>query len=262
MRKPPKHVFAAAVSALALLAPAALPTPAAAQFGSGVVVCANCASEVTAGLQQAQQVLQVAKMVENNIVQAQQFATQMQQYANMLQNTKLLSGSEFGNLVQDIQKVRGIINTGKSLAYTASNLDNDFKARFKGLAAYKGAGLLDPDDIQHRYEAWSEDTNETALTALKALGAEAGTLDDEAALMAKLQERAGTADGQMEAVQVGNELAVATVGQMQKLRSLQMLQVQLMAKDMAAQGDKEAAAVAQAVERYQVFDATYDGKTY
>lgn len=262
MRKPLKHAYVVAASAVALLAPAIMPTPAAAQFGSGVVVCANCSSEATAVLQHAQQALQVAKMVENNIVQAQQFATQIQQYSNMLQNTKLLDGTQFGNLVQDIQKVRGIINQGKSLAYTASNLDNQFKERFKGLANYKAAGLLDADDMQGRYQAWSEDTNETALTAMKALGAEAENLDDEATLMAKLQERAGTADGQMEAAQVGNELAVAAVGQMQKLRSLQMLQVQLMAKQMASDNDKEAAAMAQAVERYKVFDATYDGKTY
>lgn len=259
MRKPPKLALAA--SALAVLAPAILPSPAAArQFGSGVVVCTNCASEVTAAMQQAQQVLQVAKMAEQYITQLQQYATQIQQYQNMLQNTKLLSGNEFGNLVQDIQRVRGVINQGKTLAYTASNLDDQFKDRFKSLKDYRN--LLSPDDMTARYQQWSDETNDTALTTLKALGAESENLDDEAELMAKLQERASTADGQMEAIQVGNELSVAAVGQMQKLRSLQMLQIQMMAKDIAARGDKEAAEYAQKLETYTVYDPTFDGKTY
>jgi len=259
MRKPPK--FGVAASVIALLAPAAVPSSASArQFGSGIVVCTNCASEVTAAMQQAQQVLQVAKMAEQYITQLQQYATQIQQYQNMLQNTKLLSGNEFGSLVQDIQRVRSVINQGKSLAYTSSNLDDQFKSRFKSMTDYRQ--LMGVDDISARYQQWSEETNDTALTTLKALSAESENLDDEADLMAKLQERAATAEGQMEAVQVGNELSVAAVGQMQKLRSLQMLQIQMMAKEIAARGDKEAAEYAQALETYTVYDPTFDGKTY
>lgn len=260
MRKPPKHTLLASAAALGLAAAAA--QPAHAQFGgSGVVYCSNCSDQVTQGLQQANQVAQLAKLASQYTTQLEQYALQMQQFQNMVQNTRLLDGNEFGQVVNDIQRMRDVIKSANGLAYTSSDLEGQFRAKYKSFGDQR-QGVQSPEDMASRYQAWSEDTNDSVLTTMRALSVEADTMDDEAELMAKLQERASTAEGQMEALQVANEMAVAGVGQMQKLRSLQMLQIQLMAQDMQTRSDKEAAGQARAVETYTAFDKPFAGETY
>lgn len=232
--------------------------PAHAQFGSGVVVCTNCVNQ---GSQAAHNALQLAQMADDFANQIQQYQLQIQQYQNMLKNTDRLSGSVFGDALADIRKVQNIINQTKGLAYTAQDLDARYRARYGSFQTYLDDGMTDAQ-LRERYRQWSDDTNDAVLTTFRALGAEAENIDTEADLMAELQARAATADGQMEALQVGNELAVQGAAQIQKLRALQMMQLQLYARDLQNRSDKEAAELARAIGTYTTFDQPHVGKTY
>lgn len=247
-----KSVLTPALAVLAI-ASNSIPSAASAQFGSGVVVCTNCSNIAT-------QALEYAAMGEQLMTQAQQYATQLQQYQNMITNTAKLPDAVFGDAIADIRKITNTIKAAKSLAFTASDLEEKFKA-LGSLSSYTQSGMS-AEGLKAKYEQWSEDTNDSVLSTLKALGAEAETIEDEADLMAELQERASSAEGQMQAIAVGNELAVQTVAQMQKLRTLQMLQIQMLAKDLAQRQNKEDAALARALETYVRFDKPYAGQSY
>lgn len=241
-----------------VFAVASAAAPAQAQFGSGVVVCANCVNEAA---QTARDALELAKMADSYLKQIEQYALQIQQYQNMLKNTDLLSGTAFGDALADIRKVQNIIQQTKGLAYTAKDLDAQFRARYGSFKSYLENGMSDAD-LRDRYQQWSDDTNDAVLTTMKALQSEAETIEDEGDLIAALKSRASTADGQMEALQVGNEMALMGAEQIQKLRALQMMQLQLYARDLQNRSDKEAAELANAIETYTVFDKAPAGKTY
>ena len=55
---------------------------------------------------------------------------------------------------------------------------------------------------------------------------QADDLQSERDLVGALSDSSSTAEGQLQAVQAGNQIGVAMVGQMQKLRQLQMAQLQ------------------------------------
>jgi P-type conjugative transfer protein TrbJ len=228
--------------------------PAAAQFGGGVVVCTNCSNVATQAVQHGLQVEQLAQ-------QAADLAQQVQMYQNMLQNTAALPEHIFGDAMADIQKITGIINEAKGLAFTASNLEEAFNARYGTFESYSDAGIT-REGMRDKYEAWSADTNDSVLNTLRAVGAQADGFADEAEIMQRLQAQASSAEGQMQALSVGNALGVQAVAQTQKLRQLVMLQLQMQARALQGQQDREAAELARALTYFEQADYTYSGKTY
>lgn len=59
--------------------------------------------------------------------------------------------------------------------------------------------------------------------------------------MRELAEASSSADGQLKAIQAGNQVGIVMVSQMQKLRQLQMAQIQAQeTAKLAAQGRQEA----------------------
>ncbi len=218
------------------------------------VFCTNCSNVVTQALQQAAQ-------AEQLLNQIQSYATQIQQYQNMLTNTEKLSDAVFGDAMGDIRKITATINKAKGLAYTASNIEQSFNAKYKSLKGLMDNGVS-AQSLQQLYEAWSDDTNDSVLTTFKALGEEAKNIESEAELMEELQSRATTAEGQMQALGVGNELAVQGVAQIQKLRNLQMMQIQMMARELQGRHTKEEAELAKALEIYRPANLTYAGERF
>lgn len=246
MHKLLKVIAPAAMVALTSAAPA----PAAAQ----TVYCTNCSNVVTQALQQAAQAEQLANQIS-------QLQTQVQAYQNMLKNTAKLPDAIFGDALSDIQKVTSTIKAVKGLAYTAVNLEEQFKSKYGSLDSYLSGGMSS-GQLQARYKAISTDTNESVLSTLKVLGQAANGIETDAQLLSTLQNRAASADGQMQALAVGNELAGLAASQIQKLQQLQVLAMQMHATQLQRQQDKEAAELARALETYTAFSGNYAGKRY
>jgi type IV secretion system protein TrbJ len=96
-----------------------------------------------------------------------------------------------------------------------------------------------------RLQQWSEDTNDSVLTTLKAAGLSARQIEgEEDSYLRGLERLAETAEGRMQAIQVGNQIAMAAVRQTQKLRQTMLLQVQLLANFVQQQGDRQTTEVA------------------
>ena len=57
------------------------------------------------------------------------------------------------------------------------------------------------------------------------VSAHADDFGNEQQLVSQLQHRSASAQGQLQAVQAGNEISMTMVGQMQKMRQLQMAQM-------------------------------------
>jgi P-type conjugative transfer protein TrbJ len=78
------------------------------------------------------------------------------------------------------------------------------------------------------------------LTTLKAAGSQSSQITGaEDQLLQTLQSQAESAGGTMQALQVGNEVSLQTVRQLQKLRQLVLADLQLKANFIQTQQDKE-----------------------
>ncbi len=191
------------------------------------VMCANCGSEIT-------QLANKLTMVKQLGIQAQQLQAQINQYQNMMTNTNGLSRQLWGNAVGDLQKVTAIFQQSKALAYSAQNLGSRFSQRYQGFNAYaSGKG-----NWSNKYNQWSQDSSNNVLSALRAAGAQNTAMQDENAVMAQIQLMSGSAQGRMQALQLGNMMASQNIQQIQKLRQLVMTQIQMEGNYYQMQQDK------------------------
>jgi P-type conjugative transfer protein TrbJ len=84
---------------------------------------------------------------------------------------------------------------------------------------------MDVEALGSKYQQWSEDTNSSVLTTLKAAGLHSGQIEgSEGVLFKQLESMATSAEGRMQALQVANQIALTAARQTQKLRQIMLTQ--------------------------------------
>lgn len=201
------------------------------------VVCTNCSTVFS-------QAIQVAKEIETAINTAEQLRTQIQQYENMLIQGLSLPSSMFNRITSDLQRLQSLYQQSKALAGSLSNFDERFRAQFGDYNRYLSQVGQNPTYMQDNYKRWSEQGFDAMRVAMQASGQNVSAIASEDAMLAQLVARSQSAEGRMQAIQVGNEIAAQQVQQLQKLR--QMLDAQIQSQSMW---------YAQNIERQAVDDA-------
>ena len=217
--------------------------------GMSTVYCTNCSSELT--------------QLTKKLTLIQQLSNQAQQLQNMLLNSNGLSAQVWGTTMQDLSQLNTLMQQSKALAYTATNLDSQFATQYSTYPSYLSQEM-GASDWKTKYTQWSQQTSDNALFALKGLGLQASQMQNEDTMMQQLQAMAGSAEGHMQAMQVANMMAAQNVDQIQKLRQLIMMQLQMQANYLAVQQDKDAAREANREKLYSNWKNTpdTDGKVY
>ena len=199
---------------------------------------------------------QSADQIQNQVVQigqmAEQIQNQMRIYENMLQNTLQLPDHVWGEVEADLLRLKQLVSQGEGIAFSMANLDDVLKQRFASFAAFE-AGLPDGNTFSDSYQSWSDTNRETIAATLRAAGLTSEQLSSEELTMAQIRTLSERAEGQMQALQVGHDLAAQQVGQAQKLRGLVSQQVTMMAS--WHQSEQAARDLAQA-RRAAFFNAT------
>jgi type IV secretion system protein TrbJ len=219
------RVWALAATAISFTA---TPNPAGAGAATGAATewtqLANNAQLVdllkSSGVQVDNQVRQISQLAE-------QIQNQLKIYENMLQNTAMLPSHMWGQVEQDLDDLRDIVDQGQSIAFSMGNADDILKQRFKSYAELQ-AELPDRSNFSADYQRWSDTNRDTIAGTLRAASLTSEQLSSEEDLMGSLRDMSGTADGQMKALQVGHEIAAQQVAQMQKLRGLVSQQMTMM----------------------------------
>lgn len=247
-----RKVLLLGAAAAVLASGAIVPTQADAQ----TVYCTNCSDRLTQLKQQADQALQLAR-------QAEQLQTQLRSYEQQVRDGLSLPQHLFGDVARDIAAVNQVFQQAKGLAYTASNLDEIFAQRYGSFDSYKQAGV-GAAQLQDKYRQWNAESSSTVLQTMRALGVQSQGMASEQDLLRQLQSQARSAQGHQQTLAVGNELAAENVAQMQRLRQLLMLQVQLQAQALQIEADREAVSAARNREFFGTTGTppTYTGETY
>lgn len=220
------------------------------------VFCTNCGTEWT-------QLMNKAMMVKQLANQAQQLKAEIGQYQDMITNSKTVPSQLWGKAMQDFQQLTNVMQRSRALAYSASNLDGQFANRYGSYNSYLSRKMGNTD-WQNKYAQWSREGTDNTLYAMKGLGVQAAQLQNDQALLQRLQSMASSAEGRMQAIQVGNMMAAQNVDQVMKLRQMMMMQLQMQANYLALQQDQAAARQASREKLYKTWKDTpnNNGKGY
>ena len=199
---------------------------------------------------------QSAEQISNQMTQIGQLAEQIQNqlniYENMLQNTLQLPDHVWGQAEADLRRLQQLVARGQGIAFSAANIDDVLKQRFKSFGEFK-TGLENGETFSDSYQSWSDTNRETIAATLRAAGLTSEQFGTEEATMAQLRTMSETSVGQMQALQVGHEIAAQQVEQAQKLRGLVSQQITMLTT--WYQSEQAAKDLAQ-TRREEFFDST------
>jgi type IV secretion system protein TrbJ len=192
------------------------------------VHCENCSTVWN-------QLLEYGKQLQQLATQLQSYETQLQQYANMVTNTLALPQQLWGQVQSDIMQVRNLSNAASLLSGNAGSI----VVRLQSASAYTGQ-VASLGNIPGQFTTWQQTIGNSVATLGKTLGLQQDQQASDADLLAALEQHSQSAAGQMQAIQAGNELAHATVAQLQEIQATLNVTAQTQATKMAVDADRRA----------------------
>lgn len=175
----------------------------------------------SSGTQVSHQLTQISQL-------AQQIQNQLQIYSTLLQNTATLPAHVWGDVEADLLKLKDIAAQGEGIAFTMGNADEILAQRFGSYADFRQA-RPGGESFADTYQTWSKSNQETIAASLRVAGLTTEQFENEATTTRALKRLSETSDGQMKALQVGHDIAVEQIAQLQKLRGLFAQQMTLSA---------------------------------
>lgn len=221
------RLFNSTCVAGALGAVLALATPHAAD-AQWAVTCTNCSTTWT-------QLLQYAKEAQSLATQLQQYQTQLQQYQNMITNTVALPQEVWGTVQSDIMRVQALSNAASLLSGNSGSMIS----RLQSASAYANQATS-LGNIAGQFTTWRQTIGNNLNTMGQTLGLQQSQQQNQAAIIQALQQHATSAQGQMQAIQAGNELAGANAAQLVQIQSTLVATAQMQASSAAVAGDRQA----------------------
>lgn len=189
----------------------------------------------------ATELTQIANNLELGAIlgkEVQQIAQQLKMLNDMVRNTKQLTSGQWTNIHGDILALANAIQRGEALAYALSNLEQEYENKYPDYRSYREERRY--EDVEELMEQLADTNRDTTISAMRAVGLQGKQFESEYDVLDELTRLSQTAEGRMQALQAGNLIAAQQVGQMQKLRQLQMTQIQMHAAYQSREDAKEA----------------------
>lgn len=184
------------------------------------------ASEFTQLMNNAELITLVAKEAEGVALNSQQLLTQIEQlrtqflsYQNLLQNTLGLTDTQWADVANSITELRGVMSDAGALAGQGQQLESFLASNLIGDPLFEQSGLSN-QIFEDRYDAWQDRTDTALHSALRTARLTLEDVAKEADLLDVIQGQGKSASGQMQAIQVGNELTASVARQIGKLSTI------------------------------------------
>jgi P-type conjugative transfer protein TrbJ len=201
------------------------------------------------------QLLNHAQLVMQYIRQGEQLANELNMYADMVKNSRVLSGQAFGSVMNDINALAAIVQGGHALAYSLGNLDQLFRQTYPGYGHNVGAYYT-------QYRNWSQASLDTTLGTLRAAGLQGQQLQNEQAILNSLRSSLQGTAGRLEAIQAVGHISEQQVEQLMKLRELMMADMSSKQAYQAAIIQQQAASEGAAQRFFTYTPIQSDNKVY
>ena len=232
---PIRRAIMAGILTATAIAPAGMPMPAYAQFGSGIVFDpSNYAQNVLTAARSLQQI--------NNQIQALQ--NQATSLINQAKNLASLPFSTLATLQAQIQRTQQLIAQAQRIAYDVQSIDQAFTTRYNGATASTSSAQM----VANAQESWK--TSVAAFQdTLRVQAGVVGNIDGARTSINGLVTSSQSATGALQAAQAGNQLLALQSQQIADLTALVAAQSRAQALEMARQTQIEA----DAQERFRRF---------
>lgn len=186
------------------------------------VYCVNCTNEVTDMMRQAQNFAEYAAQTSNMV----------QQLEVMRQQAARLSGATpFSQSSALLTKIMTAVNQGQALGYNLESINSKFESQYPGFGKQQGK-------YSDNYKNWSLTTSDSIKSALNAAGLQMENFASESATSDTLRTMNQSANGQMQAIQIGNAVSSEMLDEMRKLRQLNTAQNQAQNAYLLGQAEK------------------------
>src|ERR1700737_4875773 len=180
------------------------------------------------------QILNHVQLIMGYIRQGLQLENELKQYAEQLKQGRGLPQQLFGPIQQDLSQLAQVVQGGQALAYSMGNLDAQFRSTFPGYSSSNSGYFTN-------YKKWSQTSLATTLGTWRPVGLQGQQLNSAQSVLAQLRLMSTGAGGQMQAVEVGNQIAEQQVEQLMSLRQLMLTDLQSKQEYQAEQIQKEQA---------------------
>lgn len=201
------------------------------------------------------QILNHVQLIQSYIRQGLQLANELKHYQLALKESLIQPNQVFGVIQQDLGQLAQLVQGGRALAYSMANLDAQFRNTFTGYG-FRTQGYYQD------YQKWSQTSLDTTLNSLKAAGFHGQQLQSQQAILASLRAQSTGAGGEVQAIEVGNQIAEQQVEQLMALRQLMLVDLQSKQAYQAEQIQKEQAAAAAGQQVFGKQHMVTDDKKY
>ena len=216
------------------------------QSDAGVI--ADVATEWT-------QILNHIQLIQSYIRQGLQLENELNHYQLALKQSLAQPNQVFGTIQLDLSQLAQLVQGGRALAYSMANLDAQFRNTFTGYG-FRTQGYYQD------YQKWSQTSLDKTLNSLRAAGFQGQQLQSQQVILAALRAQSTGAGGEVQAIEVGNQIAEQQVEQLMALRQLMLVDLQSKQAYQAEQIQKEQSAAAAGQQGFGKQHMATDDKKY
>lgn len=193
---------------------------------AGSVAGFGGSTEVTQISNNMQLMQQSVEMYQQTVKLRDQLKRQTDMLNDMKKQGKSVGNQEWSHTSDDLQELANVVREGEAIAYSSANMDEIYKQKYQGYGEFSKSNS-GPVSYSDRYAEWSQTNRDSIIGAMKSANLQQEQFANEQQTMRTIENMGKTAQGRMEALQVGNMIAAHQVSQMQKLRGLVMAQMQM-----------------------------------
>lgn len=217
------------------------------------VYCTNCSNTATQAIQKAlesESLSELKSAYEQYVKQTEQQIRMVQQnveqYANMLQNTAKLPANLVSQVSSELSKLSRITSALNTLRNDVKGISGVFdqlyrtKDEFKNLANMPKELMSGSGGVGKTYEGywddWSDRVDKSTKATFQLSASQLKDLEQSGQLEAYINQLLSTPDGQQKAIMAGNQLAALQIQESRQLRELVATKFQ---SDLASQEKAE-----------------------
>lgn len=193
-----------------------------------------------AGATEPTQLLNNAELIDVAISEAENLAYTIRQYEIMYENFRSLPKHIKQQALNDLKDLADIVATGRAIAYSSGQVDEDYQREYRDFDYYAQNNQERHEDYAARYREWSQTNHDSVRGALRSAGLQAAQFSREDSALRAIEHQIESARGERQLLEASGAIAALQVEQLQKLRQLQMAQIQLQASHVGGQVDRQA----------------------
>jgi len=202
---------------------------------------AGGASEITQILNNVQLTLSYLEQVSQTAQQLEQLKTQIEIHKIHIENARRLSQGDIMIIEQYARQLWEYRQRQNGYAWTASEVDKLYRQRYPSYEEIM-AGALDGQSLPDLLKKWNEETNKTLKDVLEANAKDRERIDGEETIdLNKIIDQSGNAAGDVQLLQLANNIASKQIEQIQDLKKLIIRQTDTIAHIHAAEKSNELA---------------------